>query len=367
MTDYPNSGANGYDWQAPGGYYEAAPQPGMANPGYNGAYGPAYNPSRVWQPPAKKSHWWVWLLVILGVALLIWLCVAAGKNAAADKTAADLNEPYVGVLYVEGTMSITPSNPMLGSDGGYDHEYLLDSIQEMMKDKNNKGLLLYINSPGGEVIAADELGRAVQTYKDTTQRPVYAYGYSYAASGGYWLACVADEIYLQRYCLTGSIGVTMGTMIDASGLLEKYNIKAYDLASGAQKNAGNGLTPTGQETLNIYQGIINEYYEDFVSWVLEHRPQLSREELLTLADGRVYTARQAAANGLSDHVGEYDEAVNALLQTTGSECQVRTFQPTPPSLNLWELLMMSKQDGELATLLGMLPPPGVLVYYPYYR
>lgn len=325
----------------------------------------------VWQPPPKKklkkgALLWILLgLALLAVLLLLVFCF--GQERANREAGFSSGAPYVGVLYVEGTMAVSSStSSLLSGDGGsYDHQYLLNTVDEMMADPDNQGMLLYIDSPGGEVLAADELARKVDEYKESTGRPVYAYGHSYAASGGYWLACVADEIYLQRYCLTGSIGVTMGTLLDFSGLLEKYGVKAYDLGSGAQKNAGNGLTPTPQETIDIYQSIIDEYYGYFLDWVSSHRSNLGLEKLKTLADGRVYTARQAKTNGLSDHVGEYEDALDALLSQCDSVCQVRDFHPSVEQMGLMDMLWMQSRDNELSALLGQKNTAGPLVYFQF--
>ena len=319
----------------------------------------------VWQPPKKKNLWWLWVLIGLVVLALIGVLIYGLSQRGTDRGgAAAETGPYVGVLDVTGTMMVesAPQNPLLGTDGEYDQEFLLDAVEEMMNDPLNRGILLYLDTPGGEVMAADELGRALDMYKEETGRPVYSYGYSYAASGGYWVGCVADKFYLNRYCITGSIGVTMGSMIDYSGLLEKYGVKAYTLASGDQKAAGSGLTPVDQETLDIYQGIINEYFLDFLNWVADHRKQLNYDQVLALADGRIYTARQAVANGLADEVGEYGDALSALLEEAGEDCAVREFYPPTSFFSFLDLLGMGRDD-ELSTLLGLLPPSGILAYY----
>ncbi|MBQ6807628.1 MAG: signal peptide peptidase SppA [Firmicutes bacterium] len=320
----------------------------------------------VWQPPPRRKLWWLW--IVLGVLLLgFGLVLALLPSGDAGANSADrASSPYVGVLYVEGTMSISsPADGMFAGSDGYNHSYLMDSIDEMMEDEHNEGLLLYIDTPGGEVLAADELSHKVAQYKAYTGRPVYAYGHSYAASGGYWLACVADEIFLQRYCLTGSIGVTMGSLVDFSGLLEKHGITVYDLGSGEQKNAGNGLSPTPPETIEIYQGIIDEYYGYFLDWILENRSGFTKAELKTLADGRVYTAKQAVENGLADEVGEYEDALSALMLHCSKDCQVRDFQPLPMESSFFDLFLMQAQKDELSTLLELLPPSGILAYYQY--
>jgi len=159
--------------------------------------------------------------------------------------------------------------------------------------------------------------------------------------------------------------VTMGSLVDFSGLLEKHGITVYDLGSGEQKNAGNGLSPTPPETIEIYQGIIDEYYGYFLDWILENRSGFTKAELKTLADGRVYTAKQAVENGLADEVGEYEDALSALMLHCSKDCQVRDFQPLPMESSFFDLFLMQAQKDELSTLLELLPPSGILAYYQY--
>ena len=320
----------------------------------------------VWQPPPRRNKGWFWALGGLLALVLLGLLIGLGARTEGNGPIGEnAGGPYVGVLYVQDTMTISQSGSGLlsGNEGGYHHQYLLDAIEEMMQDPWNQGLLLYIDSPGGEVLAADELSRKVEEYKAATGRPVFAYGYTYTASGGYWLACTADTIYLNRYCLTGSIGVTMGSLLDISGLLEKYGVAVYDLASGDQKNGGNGLTPMDPETIAIYQGILDEYYRDFLDWVLAHRPHLTEEQLLTLADGRVYTARQAVENGLADQVGDYGAALRDLQAACGGIPSVREYYPDPVQVTFLDLFTLSQGERELSALLELARPQGILAYY----
>ena len=118
---------------------------------------------------------------ILVLCLLLGIFISAGGAEAPD-------EEYIAVLNIEGAMS--------ENDGyTYDQQYLLDSIEEIMDNDYNVGLLLRIDSPGGAVYQIDELYLKLMEYKETTGRPVYAAVESYAASGGYYAACAADKIY----------------------------------------------------------------------------------------------------------------------------------------------------------------------------
>lgn len=314
-------------------------------------------------PPPKKRPIWPWILLVgvaLTVALLVWAVNSGQRQLAEAEPVADYSLPYVAVVYAEGTMY--QDNTDIYTGNSYDHQYLLDTFAELAADEMNRGVLLYIDSPGGEVMAASELGDAILEYKQASGRPVYAYGHDYAASGGYWIAAPADEFYVNRYCVTGSIGVTYGTFIDFSGLLEEYGVKTTTITSGAQKSMGSSMEPMSEETRAIFQTIIDEYYGYFIDWISAQRG-ISRAALLPLADGRIYTATQAVANGLADQVGDYDDCLEALLAVCGEECQVYDYYPST-SVNFSDLLRwLNQAQSEAAAVAELLPPTGVLAYY----
>lgn len=218
---------------------------------------------------------------------------------------------YIGVIRIEGTiMSESTESLILASSEGYVHSQVMEDIDTYMNDKANKGLLLYINSPGGVVYDVDELYLKLMDYKENTGRPIYAYFGQYACSGGYYIAMTADEIYANRNTITGSIGVVM-TMYDMTGLYEKLGIKEIDIVSGDNKAMGSSGASLTEEQQSILQSQIDETYELFTSIVSEGR-DMDIETVKQLADGRTYTAKQALDNKLIDGICRYAEYENAL-------------------------------------------------------
>ncbi|MDO4581960.1 MAG: signal peptide peptidase SppA [Bacillota bacterium] len=282
----------------------------------------------------------------------------AGSAARLDET------PSVAVLHIEGTISDERS-VSLYQPVTYNHQYILDTLEQLIADENNLGLLLYIDSPGGGVLQTAEIGELLQQYKEQTGRPVYAYGHDYAASGGYWLASYADQFIANSYCLTGSIGVIMGTMLDVSGFLAEHGIVATTLASGEEKDMGSNFEPLSEETRAIFMSIINEYYDDFVSVVAENRG-MSVAQVRELADGRVYTARQAVANGLADQVGDYQQARQAICEALGVEEEaLRDYQYLyQPNVLDFFYSLSNRQNSEVEALMQLaMPFKGPAVYY----
>ncbi|MBO5115017.1 MAG: signal peptide peptidase SppA [Peptococcaceae bacterium] len=237
------------------------------------------------------------LLVCVGVA---FLTVDTGTSAVGN---------HIAVLDIMGTIS--------ENDGyTYDQQYLLDSIDTMMEDDSNKALLLHIDTPGGTVYETDELYLKIMEYKAYTNRPVYAAVENYAASGGYYVACAADAIYANRNATTGSIGVIMGDFLDLSELLDNIGVGVSYVATGPNKAMGNSYEPLTDEQRAIYQEICDESFDQFVGIIAEGR-NMNEADVRVLADGRVYTAKQAAANGLIDGIEAFQTTLERLTADLG--------------------------------------------------
>lgn len=252
------------------------------------------------------------------IALLIF-CV--GMAVVATVGNGPIATDYIAVLDIVGTIS--------ENDGyTYDQQYLLDSVEQIMEDHHNQGLILHIDSPGGAVYQIDELYLKLMDYKETTGRPVYAAIESYAASGGYYEACAADKIYANRNAITGSIGVIMGEFVDLSGLLDRLGVNVSYITSGANKSMGNSYQPLTEEQKAIYQSICNEYYDRFVKIVVEGR-NLDEGTVRKLADGRIYSASQALQHGLIDGLESFDDTVSRMTADLGYDSiDVQQFQYT---------------------------------------
>ncbi len=299
--------------------------------GQTGAAAAAYYP----QPPKKKKKWKIIAIiaVIIAVILLVSACTASLITGDSGMDA-DYGggSSYIGVLHVEGTITTSSS-----SSDTYQQSWLLRQINYMMDDPSNEGLMLYVNSPGGSVYASDELYLKLKEYKEETDRPVYAYFAETAASGGYYIAAGADKITANRNCTTGSIGVYLGPIINASGLLEKVGVQAEIIKSGENKAMGNNYEPLTDEQRAIYQEYVNESYEQFVNIVAEGR-KMDAATVKQIADGRVYTAKQAKANGLIDEISSFEDAKDAMLKENKlDDCTFQNVTYTPKN-DIYSLL-----------------------------
>lgn len=225
------------------------------------------------------------------------------------------NGPYIATIYVEGTIAAGQTDTF-GIPAGYQHNWTLEKIDELIHDPDNRGLIVFVDSPGGGVYESDELYLKIKEYKKRTERPVYAVMGSMAASGGYYISAPADKIIANRNTWTGSIGVTIGTIYDISGLLEKYGVKTQTITAGRNKAMGSVVQPMTDEQKAIFQSLVDDAYEQFTGIVSEERG-IDIQTVKNIADGRIYTAKQALSLGLVDSIGTYDEAVADMKKTYG--------------------------------------------------
>lgn len=256
------------------------------------------------------------LVVLIVVAIVsaavgifrVMLPDEVGKRIREDTTKsrkiefATRTKPYVAVVSIKGTIQED------GSD--YNQRWLLDTIKALEEDEKNKGILLFIDSPGGTVYHADEAYLALLDYKSSGKN-IYAYLGSMAASGGYYIACAADKIYANRNTLTGSIGVISASTVDATDFLEKLGIKSTTIHAGKNKNMLCYNEPLTDEQREIMQVLADEAYSQFTQIVSESRG-IDIERTRELADGRVYSAHQAKENGLVDEICTFEQAKESV-------------------------------------------------------
>jgi protease-4 len=184
----------------------------------------------------------------------------------------------------------------------------VEKLDKARKDRKVRAVVLRLNSPGGTVGAADMMYHKLQEFKQKSNKPVVACMLDVAASGAYYLACGCDGIVAQPSSITGSIGTIVQT-ISFAGTMEKLGIKSVAIKSGRLKDLGSPMHDLREEEREVLQGIITQFYEQFVEVVDEGRKELKEEKVRGLADGRVFTAKEALEEGLIDRVGYPAEAI----------------------------------------------------------
>ncbi|UCC38222.1 MAG: signal peptide peptidase SppA [Candidatus Aminicenantes bacterium] len=186
-------------------------------------------------------------------------------------------------------------------------------LEKASEDEAVSAVILRLDTPGGEVTASDILYNEILRFKEKTGVPVVGLMMGLAASGGYYIASASDYIIAHPSTITGSIGV-ISIFPNLQELFTKIGIKVKVIKSGEMKDSGSSFRDMSEEEKEVFQGIIDELYKNFLEVVYEKRKKaLSFEKLKDIADGRVYTARQAYDLKLIDKIGYFDSALEKAL------------------------------------------------------
>ena len=186
-----------------------------------------------------------------------------------------------------------------------------DKVLESLKDSEHvKAVLVYINSPGGTIVGGEKIYNSLRAIAEV--KPVVAVMGSLAASGGYMAAIAADKIYTSSGTMTGSIGVMIQTA-EMTELAKKLGVNFVTFKSGDLKGSPSPLEKLNPRAAKVLQASIDDGHEFFVGLVAQRRP-LTKQEVLKLSDGRIYTGRQAVENKLVDAIGDEQDAIDWLVK-----------------------------------------------------
>ena len=227
------------------------------------------------------------------------VAVVAAVAVAAGRLLPWATGDYVARLVVEGIVLDDPKR-----------EQVLRSIAE---DDGAQSLIVYLDTPGGSVVGGESLYLSLR--KVAVRKPVVAVMGDLATSAGYMTALGADRIFARAGSLTGSVGVIMQTA-NITGLLEKLGIKPETVKSAPLKAQPNPMEPFTEEAREATRQVVLDVFDMFVDMVSERR-SLPRDRVLVLADGRVFTGRQALDVGLIDEIGGEAEARRWLADAHG--------------------------------------------------
>lgn len=237
----------------------------------------------------KLSFWRIITFIILGVALLAMVGFGANKAGLSNT-----KKEYIAKVSFTGV--ITNDEPMLD---------LLESLKE---DKKAKAVIIHVSSPGGSTVGGEAMFEAIRELAEV--KPVTATVGTLAASAGYMIASATDHIVARRSSILGSIGVLF-QYADASQLLDKIGVKVKAIKSSPLKAEPSPFNPTSEEAVAMIDRLIQDSYKWFVDIVVDRR-DMTRFEVLKLADGSIYTGNQSLENGLIDAIGGEAVAVKWL-------------------------------------------------------
>lgn len=229
----------------------------------------------------------------------------------------NFGKPVIALIEAQG--SILPGKS--GGDGLFSAatsiggETYAAALDAALDDDDVKAVLFRISSGGGSAAASDQIMAAVRRVQDADKPVIISMG-QYAASGGYYIAAPADHIVAMPQTITGSIGVFGGKIaFEETFAKAGYNLEAIQIG-GDFAGAYNIDTPFTESQLAGYQAEMDQIYEDFVGVVASGR-NMSREAVIEVAEGRVWTGQQAFERGLVDELGGFDTALRATRRLAG--------------------------------------------------
>ncbi len=193
---------------------------------------------------------------------------------------------------------------------------VVEKIQRAKEDQSVKALVLRVDSPGGSVGASQEIYRALEDFK-TSGKPLVVSMGNVAASGGYYISTPADLIFANPGTITGSIGVIV-QHTEIKDLLEKLGIKTTAIKTGKFKDTLSPFRGLSEEEKAYIEATIKDAYEQFLKAILSYRSKkISEEKLRSVADGRIFTGREARELGLVDELGNLQDAINKAKEMAG--------------------------------------------------
>ncbi len=195
-----------------------------------------------------------------------------------------------------------------------DSRDIIKQITKYKDDSSIKGIVLSINSPGGGVAPSQEIYKEILKLHDKNKKVVTAMG-SLAASGGYYIACASDKIVANPGTITGSIGVIM-TFSNIEELMKKVGFKTEVIKSGKYKDTGSPVRSMTDEEREILQEVIDDVYDQFIEAVAKGR-NMESDRVKKLADGRIFSGRQAKEVGLVDELGNLQDAISIMTKLVG--------------------------------------------------
>jgi protease IV len=323
---------------------------------------PVIMPTRT-SPPRKSRGWMIFaiiLLLLLGVSVLFNIGHFVDRIVHLDGMRARTAGPRLDEVVMEDNgasskIAVVDVDGIITSQLERGGVNLVDLIKAQLKraeeDDRVKAVILKVDSPGGEVLAADEIYRAIKAFQKKSSKPVVASMGSLAASGGYYVSAPCQWIVANELTITGSIGVIMHGW-NYRGLMDKVGLAPMTYKSGLYKDMLSGERATNEvpaEERVMVQALIDETFQRFKDIVAEGRGSKLKSDWKDYADGRVLSGTDASKLGFVDELGNFDVAVKSAKKMAGiSQANVVRYQQR---VDLADLLgLFGKSDARAVKL-----------------
>ena len=249
------------------------------------------------------------VITIIFSALLLGLV-----SSCAPPSGSNIFGDRIGLLYVEGVITSGQPADSFFITGGTTSDHIVEVVNQAIEDDGIKALVVRINSPGGSAAGSQEIFDAFKRFKDTG-RPIIVSMADIAASGGYYIAAPATEIFANPATLTGSIGVIMQLM-NYEGLYNLIGLSDTTIKSGEFKDIGNPTRPMTDEERSMLQTMTDQVHDQFRDAVMEGRG-FSEEQILEISEGMIYNGEQALDLKLIDRLGGLQDAIDRASEIAG--------------------------------------------------
>ncbi|MBW1838959.1 MAG: signal peptide peptidase SppA [Deltaproteobacteria bacterium] len=291
----------------------------------------------------KKHPILIAFLILIVICAVFFLMVFA-LSRFGDQYTYVWGGDKIGVIEIEGTI--------------FQAEPVIEKIIKFRKSKSIKAIILRINSPGGAVAPSQEIYQEVK--KTCKEKTVVVSVESVAASGGYYIACAADKIIANPGTLLGSIGVIL-QIENIEELLKKIGLSRKVIKSGKYKDIGSMTRKMTAEEEAMLQEFSDDIYGQFIDAVVEGR-NIKREEVLKLADGRIFSGAQAIKLGLIDKLGNLQDAISITGEMVGIKGEPRTIYPKKKKPSIFDFIF-EESSKSIIRIIEKMVHDKLSVYY----
>lgn len=258
------------------------------------------------------------LIIVIAAVLLVLLTLMIGAaffvGLLATGSEGGFGGDKIALIHVEGVMTAGRGSAGVFAEGVAGAERIVSMLEKARKDDSVKGIVIRVNSPGGSPSAAQEIFKEIGKVRSDGKNVTVSMG-DVAASAAYYISCASDRIYADPATITGSIGVIMETT-NLQGLWNKIGIDMDALTTGKYKDIGSPNRPMRPDEKKLLQGMLFDIYDQFLTDVSKGR-KLDKAYVKSLADGRVFTGRQALKLKLVDKIGGLQDALRSAADEAG--------------------------------------------------
>lgn len=256
---------------------------------------------------------------LFGVLLLVGFVLVAVRFSG--NVASSLFPSYnVAEVEVDGPITRDGRGNLTSPPTGAVADDVVEQIERADEDRGVSALLVKLNTPGGEIVPSEDIRLAAERFDG----PTVAYTTDVCASGGYDIAAGCDELWAREGSIVGSIGV-IGSRVNAAGLAEKIGLDYEQLTAGAYKDAGTPLKELESDERAYLQGLIDDYYDQFVTTVAEGRDL--DEAAIRDTEAKIYLGEAAAEIGLVDAIGTREDVEERVEELLNEPVTVEEFSP----------------------------------------